>query len=41
MNDRLLDYIKELEIIVLNSGKKLPVMREDLLDLLYYEADPE
>lgn len=37
MKDRILDYIKELEIRLLDSGEQLPSMREDVKHLLNYE----
>ncbi|MED3800197.1 hypothetical protein P4604_22800 [Lysinibacillus capsici] len=32
--ERLIDYIKELEIGLLTKGEPLPIMREDIIDLL-------
>lgn len=32
--ERLLDYIKELEVTLLHAGIALPIKREDVLDLL-------
>ena len=32
--ERMIDYIKELEIRLLAKGEPLPKMREDLSDLL-------
>lgn len=37
MDDRILDYIKELELELKNAGKSLPKMREDVAHLLVYE----
>lgn len=37
LNERLLDYIKELEMRLLDSGEELPSMREDIKHLLVYE----
>ena len=37
MDDRILDYIKELETRLLHVGEELPVMREDINHLLKYE----
>lgn len=35
MDERLLDYIKELEVTLLGNGQGLPTMREDVKHLLY------
>jgi len=32
--ERLIDYIKELEIRLLTKGESLPAMREDVIELL-------
>lgn len=40
MNERLLDYIKELEIRLMDLGVQLPSMREDIGHLLVFEKNP-
>lgn len=39
LDGRILDYIKELEISLLHAGQQLPVMREDVKDLLVYHEE--
>lgn len=37
--EKLVDYIKELEVRLLAAGEGLPTMREDVQHLLEVEAD--
>ncbi len=39
MNDRLLDYIEQLESMLLHLGEELPSMREDVKHLLVYDEE--
>lgn len=39
-NERLLDYIKELEVRLMAVGEHLPIMREDIGELLEYNKGP-